>query len=72
MWLSDKPFTQEKLAENLAALLHCFVKEDASIQFYGAFLKTMGKEWLQIDEWRIHKFLMVSRTQQQKIYFRSK
>lgn len=61
MWMSDKPLTQEKLAENLASLLHCFDKKDVSIRFYGAFLKIMGKEWFGIDQWRIDKFMMVKR-----------
>lgn len=59
MWMSDKPLTQEKLAESLASLLHSFDKKDVSIRFYGAFLKIMGKEWFGIDQWRIDKFMMV-------------
>lgn len=59
MWMSDKPLIQEKLAEDLASLLHCFDKKDASIHFYGVFLKIMGKEWFGIDQWRIDKFMMV-------------
>lgn len=59
MWMSDKPLKQEKLAENLASLLHCFNEKDASIRFFGVFLKIMGKEWFGIDQWRIDKFMMV-------------
>lgn len=59
MWMSDKPLTQEKLAEHLASFLHCFDKKDVSMRFYGAFLKIMGKEWFGIDQWRIDKFMMV-------------
>lgn len=58
--MSDKPLTQEKLAESLASLLHCFDKKDDSLRFYGAFLKIMGKEWYGIDQWRIDKFMMVN------------
>lgn len=61
LWMSDKPLTQEKLAENLASLVHCFDKKDVSIRFYGAFLKIMGKEWFGIDQWRIDKFMMVKK-----------
>ncbi|KAJ6638831.1 Ribosomal RNA processing protein 1 like [Pseudolycoriella hygida] len=61
MWLSDKPSAQEKLAENLASLLHCFDREDASIEFFGAFLKIMASEWFGVDQWRIDKMMMLVR-----------
>ncbi|XP_037049096.1 ribosomal RNA processing protein 1 homolog isoform X2 [Bradysia coprophila] len=68
MWMSDKPLTQEKLAENLASLLHSFDKKDVSIRFYGAFLKIMGKEWFGIDQWRIDKFMMLVRRVTRQIF----
>lgn len=72
MWMSDKPLTQEKLAENLASLLHCFDKKDVSIRFYGAFLKIMGKEWFGIDQWRIDKFMMVKTRPMRHFCFQEK
>ncbi|KAJ6637031.1 Ribosomal RNA processing protein 1 like [Pseudolycoriella hygida] len=61
MWMSDKPLTQEKLAETLASLLHYFDMKDNSVRFYGTFLKIMDKEWFGIDQWRIDKFMMLVR-----------
>lgn len=59
MWMSDKPLIQEKLAEDLGGLLHCFDKPEIGIHFYGGFLATMNFEWFGIDQWRIDKFMMV-------------
>lgn len=72
MWMSDKPLAQEKLAESLASLLHCFDKKEDSIRFYSAFLQIMAKEWFTIDQRRIDKFRMVRkivRIEKQKLIF---
>lgn len=62
MWYSDKPLVQEDLAEQLGKLLECFEGNmQYSVDFFGAFLKTMCIEWFGIDQWRIDKFLMLSR-----------
>lgn len=59
MWMCDKPLPQEKMADDLAALIHCFNDPALSIQFFGTFLQTINKEWFGIDQWRIDKFMMV-------------
>ncbi|KNC26201.1 putative ribosomal RNA processing protein 1 [Lucilia cuprina] len=62
MWYSDKPLVQEELAEQLGRLLECFEGNlQYSVDFFGAFLKTMCIEWFGIDQWRIDKFLMLAR-----------
>lgn len=58
LWMCDKPLPQEKMADDLAALIHCF-DPAVSIQFFASFLKTMNNEWFGIDQWRIDKFMMV-------------
>lgn len=62
MWYSDKPLVQEDLAEQLGKLLECFEGNlQYSVDFFGAFLKTMCIEWFGIDQWRMDKFLMLVR-----------
>uniref|UniRef100_A0A182QAB3 Nucleolar protein n=1 Tax=Anopheles farauti TaxID=69004 RepID=A0A182QAB3_9DIPT len=62
MWMSDKPLVQEELAESLGSLLHCFDHNvPIAMQFFKAFLTTMGNEWFGIDRWRIDKFMMLVR-----------
>ncbi|XP_011199133.2 ribosomal RNA processing protein 1 homolog [Bactrocera dorsalis] len=62
MWMSDKPLVQEDLAEQLGKLIECFDGDVAtSVNFFGAFMKTMCNEWFGIDQWRIDKFMMLVR-----------
>lgn len=62
MWYSDKPLVQEELAEQLGKLLECFAGNlELSVNFFGAFMKSMCIEWFGIDQWRIDKFLMLTR-----------
>ncbi|XP_055912128.1 ribosomal RNA processing protein 1 homolog [Eupeodes corollae] len=61
MWMSDKPLVQEELAENLGKLIECFTDIKAGVQFFGAFLRTMCREWFGVDQWRMDKFLMLIR-----------
>ncbi|XP_037938337.1 ribosomal RNA processing protein 1 homolog [Teleopsis dalmanni] len=61
-WLSDKPLVQEDLAERFGRLLNCFSDDvGSSINFFGAFLKTMCQQWFGIDQWRLDKYLMLVR-----------
>ncbi|XP_058058569.1 ribosomal RNA processing protein 1 homolog [Anopheles bellator] len=70
MWMSDKPLVQEELAESLGSLVNCF-KHDVPIalQFFKAFLITMGIEWYGIDRWRIDKFMMLVRRVTRRMLF---
>lgn len=62
MWMSDKPLVQEDLAEQLGKLIECFDGDvTTSVNFFGAFMKTMCNEWFGIDQWRIDKFMMLVR-----------
>uniref|UniRef100_A0A182P3X7 Ribosomal RNA processing protein 1 n=1 Tax=Anopheles epiroticus TaxID=199890 RepID=A0A182P3X7_9DIPT len=62
MWMSDKPLVQEELAESLGALVRCFDHDvPVAMQFFKAFLVTMGNEWFGIDRWRLDKFMMLVR-----------
>uniref|UniRef100_A0A182Y429 Nucleolar protein n=1 Tax=Anopheles stephensi TaxID=30069 RepID=A0A182Y429_ANOST len=62
MWMSDKPLVQEELAESLGSLVRCFDHDvPVAMQFYKAFLITMGNEWFGIDRWRMDKFMMLVR-----------
>ncbi|XP_003436209.2 ribosomal RNA processing protein 1 homolog [Anopheles gambiae] len=62
MWMSDKPLVQEELAESLGSLVRCFDHDvPVAMQFFKAFLVTMGNEWFGIDRWRLDKFMMLVR-----------
>lgn len=61
MWMSDKPFVQQELANNIAGLVHCFAKRDQALMFLDAFFKTMAREWFAIDRFRLEKFMMLVR-----------
>ncbi|XP_052902373.1 ribosomal RNA processing protein 1 homolog [Anopheles moucheti] len=62
MWMSDKPLVQEELAESLGSLVRCFDHDvPVAMQFFKAFLTTMGNEWFGIDRWRMDKFMMLVR-----------
>ncbi|KAL1418389.1 hypothetical protein MTO96_000036 [Rhipicephalus appendiculatus] len=61
MWMSDKPFVQQELANSIAGLVHCFARRDQSLLFLDAFFKTMAREWFAIDRFRLEKFMMLVR-----------
>ena len=60
MWMSDKPLTQEELAEALSKIVHCFKTRDVVLLYTSCVLKTLGIEWFGIDQYRLDKFCMVS------------
>lgn len=70
MWMSDKPLVQEKLAEDLANLVHCFPDTAVAVQFFGCFMKSMGREWFGIDQWRMDKFMMLVRRMVRQVLFK--
>ncbi|XP_063703581.1 ribosomal RNA processing protein 1 homolog isoform X2 [Culicoides brevitarsis] len=70
MWMSDKPLVQEKLAEDLSSLVHCFNDPKVSLQFFGNFLETMCREWFGIDQWRMDKFMMLVRRIFRQVLFK--
>ncbi|CAN7983416.1 unnamed protein product, partial [Ixodes hexagonus] len=61
MWMSDKPFVQQDLANNIASLIHCFAQRSQALLFIDTFFKTMAHEWFAIDRYRLEKFMMLVR-----------
>ncbi|XP_043640684.1 ribosomal RNA processing protein 1 homolog [Drosophila teissieri] len=62
MWMSDKPLVQEELAEQLAQMVDSFGGNTAcSLAYFSAFMRTMCQEYFGIDQWRMDKFLMLTR-----------
>lgn len=59
MWMSDKPFVQQELANSIANLIQCFARRSQSLIFVDTFFKTMAHEWFAIDRYRLDKFMMV-------------
>lgn len=59
MWKLDLPSLQQEMAEHMASFVHCFHEKDESLQFYYSFLKVMDKQWVRIDKFHTHKFVML-------------
>jgi len=60
MWMSDRPRTQQRLADDLASLVH-ILPPATTIPFLRAFWQTMQREWTNIDVLRMEKFLLLTR-----------
>lgn len=60
MWMSDRPRTQQRLADELADLVSVLPANNV-IPFLTAFWKTMAREWTNIDVLRMEKFLLLTR-----------
>uniref|UniRef100_A0AAG5CY59 Uncharacterized protein n=1 Tax=Anopheles atroparvus TaxID=41427 RepID=A0AAG5CY59_ANOAO len=70
MWMSDKPLVQEELAESVGMLVRCFDQNvPVAVQFFKAFMVTMGIEWFGIDRWRMDKFMMFVRRVTRQLLF---
>nr|XP_018895930.1 PREDICTED: ribosomal RNA processing protein 1 homolog isoform X1 [Bemisia tabaci] len=61
MWMSDKPLTQEDLANEISSLIHAPPTFESSLLFIRTFYLTMVVEWLGIDHHRRDKFMMLVR-----------
>ncbi|KAG5518802.1 hypothetical protein PMAC_002773 [Pneumocystis sp. 'macacae'] len=60
MWMSDRSFTQQKLANDLADLVSkCSI--DNALLFLNAFWETICREWISIDVLRLNKFYLLIR-----------
>ncbi|KTW32243.1 uncharacterized protein T551_00334 [Pneumocystis jirovecii RU7] len=60
MWMSDRSFTQQKLANDLANLVSkC--STDNALLFLKAFWETICREWISIDILRLNKFYLLIR-----------
>ncbi|KAH7403461.1 hypothetical protein BKA64DRAFT_598547 [Cadophora sp. MPI-SDFR-AT-0126] len=60
MWMSDRPRTQQALANSLADLVSV-LPSPSVIPFLRAFWQTMQREWTNIDVLRMEKFLLLVR-----------
>lgn len=60
MWLSDRPLTQQKLADDLADLL-IRVQPINFFTFLDAFWVIMAREWEGLDRYRLDKFYLLLR-----------
>lgn len=60
MWMSDRPLTQQVLANSLADLVSV-LPPISIIPFLRAFWQTMQREWTNIDVLRMEKFLLLTR-----------
>lgn len=60
MWHSDRPRTQQALAENMASLLD-IIKKKNFFTFLDAFWKIIAREWDGIDRHRLDKFYLLLR-----------
>lgn len=60
MWMSDRPLTQQALANSLAELVSV-LPPISQIPFLRAFWQTMQREWTNIDVLRMEKFLLLTR-----------
>ncbi|KAH7330190.1 hypothetical protein BKA65DRAFT_508835 [Rhexocercosporidium sp. MPI-PUGE-AT-0058] len=60
MWMSDRPRTQQALANSLADLVSVLPPVSV-IPFLRAFWQTMQREWTNIDVLRMEKFLLLAR-----------
>ena len=60
MWMSDRPLTQQALANSLADLVSV-LPLTSKIPFLRAFWQTMQREWTNIDVLRMEKFLLLTR-----------
>lgn len=60
MWMSDRPRTQQLLANDFADLVDV-LKPSNIIPFLDAFWKTMAREWTGIDKLRMDKYLYLVR-----------
>jgi ribosomal RNA-processing protein 1 len=60
MWMSDRPRTQQALADSLADLVSV-LPEGTVIPFLRAYWQTMQREWTNIDVLRMEKFLLLTR-----------
>lgn len=60
MWFSDRPRTQQRLADDMGSLL-LVVHETNYFAFLSSFWKIMSAEWLALDRHRVDKFYMLLR-----------
>ena len=61
LWLSDKSPIQQELATSLSRLVHACSSEAKVLQFLGMFYRTILREWVFLDQYRVNKFYSLLR-----------
>ncbi|KAI6177993.1 hypothetical protein M3Y98_00452800 [Aphelenchoides besseyi] len=61
MWMQDKMLNQEELSDEYGSLIELLSTENEIIEYMRSMLRTLSKHWMNIDRWRIDKFLMLLR-----------
>ena len=53
-------FLKEDLSEKISNLINCLNNNDKQVMlFTKVYFKTIIREWIGIDKWRMDKFMMV-------------
>ncbi|XP_070201578.1 ribosomal RNA processing protein 1 homolog A-like isoform X2 [Littorina saxatilis] len=61
MWMQDKPLLQEELSARICGLLKVFSDGQSALNFAAAFFATQASEWNRLDQWRMDKYMMLTR-----------
>ncbi|CDW59025.1 nucleolar protein,Nop52 containing protein [Trichuris trichiura] len=61
MWLQDNPVKQENLADQIADLIGAFKSARQKLVFVKVFFTEIGKQWYNLDKWRMDKYMMLMR-----------
>lgn len=59
--MTDRPLPQQRLANDLANLLHTAIRPACAPTWLAAFWAVIGLQWPEIDALRIQKFLLLVR-----------
>lgn len=61
MWMTANPLPQQRLAQDLSALVTQTLAQPNVLPFLDAFWQTMSREWANIDSLRMDKYLRLCR-----------
>ncbi|EMG45453.1 Ribosomal RNA-processing protein, putative (Ribosome biogenesis protein, putative) [Candida maltosa Xu316] len=61
VWYCDRSKAQERLCESLGRLYSEYIAPEKFHSFVLAFYDILGKEWGQLDKWRIDKYYLLVR-----------
>lgn len=59
--MTDRPLPQQRLAADLASLVHRGVRPQCAVAWQSAFWAVLGLQWTDIDALRMQKFLLLVR-----------
>ncbi|CAD5209856.1 unnamed protein product [Bursaphelenchus xylophilus] len=61
LWMQDKMLLQEEMCDEFGSLVNLFNTHQEVINYMRAMILTLSKHWLNIDKWRMDKFLLMMR-----------